>query len=441
MPTTDRIVASLDFLIKVIVFSIISAPVLVTAHEVSDASTAGAPTLPLPFETRVAENPAASSAVLDTNQQPASPAFSRSLPAPGSLATPEPVPENAISTETEPLHGVEDFGAEEFPFESGTSVPYDPPAFLPPAADNVDEEPLPYEVQRIGEQALDLNRYWIVSSRSSVQTIHKKSRGPWHLDIYRMQNGGQSQSAAAHSLLGDLIPGVPVCIVAHGSFVTWESNCQQACQAFRSIRRSTGNTPLQVIFFTWPSDGPYTMIPQLDVSVRGKQAEFNGFHLATLLSCIPEACPVTMIGHSHGCRVVLAASQLAAGGAIQEHRYTGSIGAARRMRVVLTAGAIDHHWLNPGQPYGLALNRLECLLNLRNQNDLPLALYPLHRPFARRAVARSGFTERDRQALGWNSAKIREVDVTNAVGRSHFWPDYYGDANVMAALVPYLISF
>ncbi len=284
-------------------------------------------------------------------------------------------------------------------------------------------------------------QYWLVSSRRAVQTIHSKNSGPWHLDVHRVETSGVSEASNVDLLKSQLTPGVPVCVFSHGSFVTWESNARQACQAFQRIRRASGDAPLQMIFFSWPSDGPYTYVPQLDVSVRGKRAEFNGFHLATLISCVPESCPVTVVGHSHGTRVTLSAMQLAAGGTVQGHTFTGAIGTQRRMRIVLAAGAIDHNWLNPGQRYGLALNRAECLLNLINQNDLPLAFYPFHRPFARRSIARAGITSRDTATLGYNAAKVRQIDVTNRLGGAHYWPDYYDDAQILATIVPYLVSY
>lgn len=283
--------------------------------------------------------------------------------------------------------------------------------------------------------------YWLVSSRRALQTIHGQSRGPWRLDVLQNQLTGSYRSSNLNDLSAQLVPGIPVCVFSHGSFVKWESHCSQACEAYQKLHWATGNQPLQMIFFSWPSDGPYTHLPQVDVAVRGKRAEFNGFHLATLIAAIPESCPVTLIGHSHGSRVTLSAMHLAAGGSIQGYSFTGSIGSQRRMRVVLAAGAMDHNWLNPGERYGLALNRVECLLNLRNQNDLPLTFYPLHRPFARRPIARSGITIGDTARLGDNAAKVRQVDVTNVVGSDHLWPDYYSKTQVLVTIAPYLISY
>ncbi|TWT57887.1 hypothetical protein KOR42_12540 [Thalassoglobus neptunius] len=283
--------------------------------------------------------------------------------------------------------------------------------------------------------------YWIVSSRRSVQTIHHKNRPAWGLDAYYCLGNGQIVGSNLASLKAQLVPGIPVCVFSHGSFVTFESQARQAARAAAYFRSAANGQPLQLIFFTWPSDGPYSYIAPIDVTVRGKRAEFNGFHMATLISSIPESCPVTVIGHSHGSRVALAAMQLASGGPIQNHYFTGSVGNSRRLRVILAAGAMDHNWLNPGERYGVALNRVECLLNLRNQNDLALAWYPLSRPFAKRAIARSGITSRDMRTLGYNAQKIRQVDVTNRLGSDHQWPEYYSDPVVLGTILPYLISF
>ena len=296
-------------------------------------------------------------------------------------------------------------------------------------------------VSASSEATFSSGHYWVVSTRRSVQTIHLKHRGPWQLDVYYGSGNGQLTSSNLSTLSARLVSGIPVCIVSHGSFVSWESQTQQSCQAARRLQQAAGNRPLQLVFFTWPSDGPYTLIAPVDISVRGKRAEFNGFHMARLISQIPESCPVTILGHSHGSRVALSAMQLAAGGSVQDHFFSNSCGRNRRFRVIMAAGAVDHHWLNPGQRYGLALNRLECLLNLRNQNDLALAWYPLTRPFARRAVARSGLTGHDLQLLGWNAQKVRQVDVTNRLGSAHQWPDYYSDPQVLRSIIPYLVSF
>lgn len=278
--------------------------------------------------------------------------------------------------------------------------------------------------------------YWVVSSRNSVQNIHEASRGPWGVNVYQRFSDGQMIQSDLPTLVSQLNPTLPVCVFAHGSFVQWESQCKESHDFYHYVSGCHPG-PVQMIFFTWPSDGPRTHLFAVDVAVRGRRADFNGFHLAYLLSQIPESCPVTLIGHSHGCRLLLSTMHLAGGGTVEGCYFPYSVG-NRRFRAVLAAGAMDHNWLNPGEMYGCALNRLECLLNLQNRDDRALAFYPLSRPFAHRAIARSGLTQRDYRLIGSNAAKVRDVDVTGIVGHSHYWPSYYSQPAVIATILPYL---
>ncbi|HWL10251.1 MAG TPA: alpha/beta hydrolase [Planctomicrobium sp.] len=281
------------------------------------------------------------------------------------------------------------------------------------------------------------NHYWMVSSRNSVQTIHEASRGAWGLHVYQRFCDGQMINSDMATLTSQLNPNLPVCIFIHGSFVKWESQCQES-HAFYQQLAACSNGSFQLIFFTWPSDGPRTHLFPVDVAVRERRADFNGFHLGYLLTQIPESSPVTLIGHSHGGRLLLSTMHLAGGGTIEGHYFPYSMGQNRRFRAVLAAGALDHNSLNPNRSYGCALNRLECLLNLQNRSDRALAFYPLSRPFAHRAIARTGITGRDSRQLGPNAAKIRDVDITNTVGPSHYWPSYYSQPGVIATILPYL---
>jgi hypothetical protein len=280
--------------------------------------------------------------------------------------------------------------------------------------------------------------YWIVSSRCSIQNMRRICREPWGLDVHQRTPDGQLHRSDMPSLSSQLVPGVPVGIFVHGSFVKWENQCREAHQAYVRLRSAAPDRPVQMIFFTWPSDGPYTYLPTIDVAVRGRQAEFNGFHLAWLISQIPESSPVCLMAHSHGARAVFSAMHLAAGGTVQDHVFPYSMGTGRRYRIVLAAAALDHHWLRPGKRYDRALHCVECVLNFRNRHDLALTAYSLHRPFVRRAIGKSGLTSRDVRKIGWNSAKVQEYDVTHLLGRSHLWPEYYNQPAITGAIVPYL---
>jgi len=276
--------------------------------------------------------------------------------------------------------------------------------------------------------------YWIVSSRQASQ--HRRERSPYGLAWYRKLPDGTLVGSDSAALQSELVPGVPICIFVHGSFVDWQWHLQDTAAAYSWIRNAAPDRPLQAIFFTWPSGAPYTHCFAVDVNVRGERAEFNGFHLAHLISQLPPTCPVCIIGHSHGARVALSAMHLAAGGEVQDLVFTGDVG-ARPLRVVLAAAAVDHHWLDPGSRYDRALCRAE-VLNLRNRCDLALQFYPLTRPFSRPALASVGFTDGDRERLGWLAMRAGEMDVTALVGRHHNWPYYHDSPAIAAAIAPFV---
>jgi hypothetical protein len=278
--------------------------------------------------------------------------------------------------------------------------------------------------------------YWFVSSRESAQ--HPRDWRGCPLDVTYRAPDGRLYHGDIPSMVSQFTPGTPVLICVHGSFVSTEDNLKESGEAYAAIRQCAPQLPLHVVFFTWPSDGPLTCIAPIDIGIRGTRADFNGFHIAWLLSQIPDHHPVCLFGHSHGCRGVMSTLQLIAGGSIQDYSFIGDRSPHQRVRAVLAAPAFDHNWLNPGQRYGLALGRAEAVLSFRNSKDLPLAFYPLTRPFAHRALARTGLTWRDRSKLASQNAKVAECDVTQLLGRQHYWPEYYSRPQIVGVAVPYI---
>lgn len=277
--------------------------------------------------------------------------------------------------------------------------------------------------------------YWIVSTRRAAQHRLDQPTGP--LDFFRRNPDGTLTCGDATMMKSEMIPGVPVCIFIHGSFVTWTDQINSARTSYHWIRNAAPDRPLQVIFFDWPSDGPYTYLFPVDVTVRGERAEFNGFHLAYAISLLPPDCPVCLIGHSHGARTVASALHLSSAGTVQGLAFYGDVGQSRRMRGVMAAAAFDHDWLNPDQLYGRALCRSE-VMNLRNHCDAALHFYPLVRPLSRPSLASVGFTDSDRSEMGLLAYRAIEVDVTELVGRSHTWPYYEGEPAIAAAIAPFV---
>ncbi|MEX1232221.1 MAG: alpha/beta hydrolase [Planctomycetaceae bacterium] len=279
--------------------------------------------------------------------------------------------------------------------------------------------------------------YWIVSSRECPQTGKQCDWGCC-FDFFRYRDAeGCLRPGDAAEFQASLDPQYPVCVVVHGSFVGWEDVCQQSYHSYRWLRAACPDQPVQIVFFSWPSDTSVFPIPHLTITKLGRMAEYNGVHLATLISHFPPTQPVTILGHSHGTRTAVSAMHLLGGGCVQ-NRYVADCDPARRFHLIFAAGAIDHHWLNPGQRYDRALCRTERLVNLINRRDIALAFYPLRAPFARQAVATSGFTSRDVARIGYPASQIAEIDVTRLVGSHHMWPHYYRHPQIASKLIPYV---
>jgi hypothetical protein len=245
---------------------------------------------------------------------------------------------------------------------------------------------------------------------------------------------GQHARASLPEMIALLRPGVPVCFVLHGSFVPWSEAFEESVRMQTWLRQACPNRPVHLVFFTWPSNETNKIFVPLDVVILGKRSERHAQDVAHVLLQIPDDHPIGLVGHSHGARMSVATLHLLAGGRVDGIGLPSGPYQNHRIRAVLAAAAFDHDWLNPGERYERAIGRAECILNLRNRHDLALAFYPLHRLGAARALARSGFTSRDRRELGGESEKLWEVDVTADVGFRHQWSRYLDEPAVARRL-------
>lgn len=257
--------------------------------------------------------------------------------------------------------------------------------------------------------------------------------------VSRYDSCSSFRQSSLSELTSQLQPGVPVCVVVHGSFVDLPNASKESVCTWKWLRDSGNGQPVQVIYFYWPSFKRISLTVQRDVNLLGRQAARNGFYLADLISQIPPECPTCLIGHSHGTRVIASGLHLMSGGTVQgvAHRHARANG--RRIRSVFLASAIDHDWLNPGHKYDRALCSTECLLNLTNERDRALRIYPLRLPLiARRPLGLCGLTKKDRYQLGAISQKVVDYSVANAIGSEHLWPYYFNQPQLAMTMKNYV---
>lgn len=286
--------------------------------------------------------------------------------------------------------------------------------------------------------------HWIVSARHCQQSCLERAHN-CRFSYVRSDWDGCATPAAEADFHAWLQPGVPVCIMVHGSFVTSDTVAEDSKNTFRWLRQAAPHLPLQVVFLTWPSEGILTLnpaiavssaIPGLDVAVLGRRAEFNGIRLVKLIQMISPHSPICLIGHSHGARIVASGLNLLGGGELCGVHLCD--GPSHRIRTVLAAAAIDHDWLCPGQRYDRALDATECLLNIRVRKDWALMIYPLRKPFSPRALGSAGFTRSDLRRFGDRGSQVANYDVSDLIGYGHIWPEFYKHPSLADALVEWV---
>ena len=321
------------------------------------------------------------------------------------------------------------------PARPAQSEPLPPPPLqfesIPPAPAPVPVGPVPCPTCRQPEG------YWIVSSWKCRQAApHGCACGD--LEFYYRSEGGPTQLLNREAFHASLTPGAPVCFVVHGSFTSWKGLCGDCGPEYRWIRGPAPMRPLTVVFYTWPSTAPIAYEPHLDVAILGMRASFNAVYLGDLISRMPPGQMVCVMGHSHGARMAAATLHLLAGGEVEGTHLSYLPSPQTRIRSVLVAAAMDHHWLDPGQRYGLAMCRAECLLYMRNDHDMVLSIYPFRRVFSRRALGEKGLSRGDQERLGPLNSKIVQLDVTNVIQSGHMGNNYYIHPELAQAIEPYV---
>lgn len=279
--------------------------------------------------------------------------------------------------------------------------------------------------------------YWIVSSWNSPQEF-ENDQLRFCPQVRKVDECTDGCPSSMEQLTGSLIPGVPICIVIHGSFMDSPSVLPDSHRTFSWLKAGACGRPFQMIYFSWPSDRALSPFASIDVAILGSRASRNGFYLASLIQSLPPECPVCLVGHSHGTRIISSGLHLLGGGVVEGHRHRTPGCSGRRIRVVYTASAIDHDWLNPEERYGRALCCVECLINLRNAKDPALQIYPLRRIGSSRALGLAGFTSKDRRELGAYGFRVRDWDVSSLIGHDHSWPNYVAHNSLASSLRNYL---
>jgi hypothetical protein len=246
---------------------------------------------------------------------------------------------------------------------------------------------------------------------------------------------------SAEEFLSTLRADRPVCVVIHGSYNYWKDVLAESARNRVWIQQAAGGAEVQIVHFSWPSDGVAHVLFPVELRVMGRRAAVHGGYLAQLISLFPADQPVTLVGHSHGARCVVAALHALGGGVLDDGSHLGrDLRSPRRVRGVLLAAAIDHDWLNPGERYDRAVTAVEGILVLTNPRDGWLQVYPLHTPMkGTQALGLEGLTRRDLRSLGGWGDRVQAFDCSEWVGRSHDFATFNSQPGLAGVLQPYVL--
>ena len=312
-----------------------------------------------------------------------------------------------------------------------------PPALPSLTTAVVDLPPLVEETVEVAPSLAD-SGYWFVSTEYSPQSFDR-SCPRFCPGVLRYEECVGFRRSSIVELCAGLEPGVPVCIMVHGSFVDIDSARRESACTWRWLRGGSMGHKMQMIYLSWPSYSPLGPLVQLEVNKLGRRAGRNGYYLAELTQYIPPDCPICLMGHSHGTRVIASALHLLAGGTVQGIRHPFARAEGRHIRTVFAASAIDHDWLNPSNRYGRALCSTQCLLNLKNTQDRALKFYQYRMPLiSKYPLGRTGLTSGDRRQLGGWGQNVNDYDVTAVIGAAHLWPYYFNKPSMARLLHNYV---
>ena len=155
------------------------------------------------------------------------------------------------------------FGQETSP---GTSGPR-----IPPSQSAIPERPtadtsIPPEHGANDNDAPPPLDYWLISSRRCPQG-GRPCLTAEHLDYIHVGPDRQPNYSDLQAFRRSIRADVPVCIVIHGSYTSWPSLQNEGASVFRWIRKAAPRQPLQVVFYTWPSEPLTTILPGLDIAI------------------------------------------------------------------------------------------------------------------------------------------------------------------------------
>lgn len=298
------------------------------------------------------------------------------------------------------------------------------------AADRVDPVVSPVEIIAPSPRSapqVGADRVLLISTRA-LGTQCTAAAMSERLRCERLVRGGGAaparwQPIAWSDVAAEFAEPMPTVVYVHGNRVDDGEDRSHGLALYRQLAARKGEAqPIRYVIWSWPSE--QIRGPRKDYQLKAARTRPVGWQLAWAIDQWPEESPLELVGYSYGARVVTGALHLLAGGELDDLRLVDRAHPARPpVRAALVAAAVDADWLQPGGFHGRALEQVDQLLLVNNQLDPAMRFYHLAIEGRNsRALGYAGVA--GRAHLGELADRVRAIDVSDAVGRSHALGDY-----------------
>ncbi|MBN2580790.1 MAG: hypothetical protein JXB10_17525 [Pirellulales bacterium] len=264
---------------------------------------------------------------------------------------------------------------------------------------------------------------WLLSTRCATLCGDLET-GKTRIRYWRRGPDCRWEPAEAESFYKERSDARPTVFVVHGNRVSAGEDVNFAWPIYRHLKKCSEGRPFRLAIWSWPSDR-ISRRNRPDAQTKACYSDAQSYYLADSLRRLNPAAPVSLVGYSFGARIITGGLHLLAGGRLAGRQLPGaeenpeSPARPAPVHAFLVAGALDCHWLSPGQRNGLALSQVQTMWITCNGCDPVLRWYP-------RLYGRGG-----PEALGYvgpaclaDPEKVDLVDVSCSVGKEHRWEGY-----------------
>ncbi|MGD9646166.1 MAG: hypothetical protein AB7U73_10685 [Pirellulales bacterium] len=272
--------------------------------------------------------------------------------------------------------------------------------------------------------------FWIVSTREAPMRCNL-DQGLGCITYWKRTGRDRYQQYSLEAFLAAMDPSLPTCIYVHGNTLDWDGAIEGGTRVYRKIGR--GIHGFRLVLWSWPAERIKGAGLESNVVIKADRAESQGYYLAWLVDLIDPRVPLSLAGHSYGCRTITAGLQglavgHAAGYRLPPRQYIGW----RPMEACLVAAAMDKWLLTPRGRHALAVTQVDRMLITVNPNDRTLALLP--KWFNWEALGLNGLPARP---IVPYDQRVIQLESTSWVNKAHRFQAYAHDRELADRLRPY----